>query len=114
MIRRKIACPLTKCVHILECPLIRDFTAFVNFPFSRAWAGVQCSFSRTTSLLVFFVLKTGEISHYFPYQRAQLFAGNKITCTVSLYLENTKYVSPSSNHSKMRSRKSWELFTLSS
>ena len=95
--------PLTRGVHFLECPLIRDFTAFVSFPFSRAWAGYQCSFSRTT-LLVFVVAKTvfclsdmmdsegnetGEISNYFIYQRAKLFSGNKITYTISLYLQIT-------------------------
>ena len=53
----KITCPLTRGVHFLECPLIRDFTAFVSFPFFRAWAGYQCSFSRTT-LLILVVPKT--------------------------------------------------------
>ena len=42
----------------LECPLIRDFNVFLNFSFSRTWASDQCSFSRTTSLLVFVVPKT--------------------------------------------------------
>ena len=88
--------PLTRGVHFLEYPLIRDFTAFVSFPFFRAWAGYQCSFSRTT-LLIFVASKTvfclsdmvdsegngaGEISNYFTYQRAKLFAGNKITYTI--------------------------------
>ena len=88
--------PLTRGVHFLECLLIKDFTAFVSFPFSRTWAGYQCSFSRTT-LLIFVASKTvfclsdmvdsegngaGEISNYFTYQRAKLFAGNKITYTI--------------------------------
>ena len=95
--------PLIRGVYFLECSSIRDFTAFVSFSFSRAWAGYQCSFSRTT-LLVFVVPKivfclsdmvdsegngTGEISNYFAYQRAKLFAGNKITYTISLYLQIT-------------------------
>ena len=95
--------PLTRDVHFLECPLIRDFTRFVSFPFSLAWAVYQCSFSRTT-LLVFVVPKivfclsnvvdserngTEEISNYFAYQRAKLFAYNKITYTISLYLQIT-------------------------
>ena len=42
----------------LECPLIRDFNVFLDFSFSRTWASDQCSFSRTTSLLVFVVPKT--------------------------------------------------------
>ena len=42
----------------LECLLIRDFNVCVSFPFSRTWASDQRSFSRTTSLLVFAVLKT--------------------------------------------------------
>ena len=41
----KKICPLTGGVRFLECPLIRDFTLFVSFPFSSAWAGYQCSFS---------------------------------------------------------------------
>ena len=85
--------PLTRGVHFLECPLSRDFTAFVSFPFSCAWAGYKCSFSRTTLLdfvvsKIFFCLsdmidsdgnEIGEISNYFAYQRTKLFAGNKIT-----------------------------------
>ena len=99
----KRARPLTRGDHSLECPLIRDFTASVSFPFSRAWSGYQCSFSRTT-LLFFDVPKTvfclsdmvdsegngtGEITNYFAYQRAKLFTGNKITYTISLYLQIT-------------------------
>ena len=57
VIRGKIRCPLIKVVRFLEYPLIRDFT-FVSFSFCRAWAGHQSSFFRTTSLLVFLVLKT--------------------------------------------------------
>ena len=101
--------PLTRGVQFLESPLIRDFTAFVSFQFSRAWAGYQCSVSRTT-LLVFGVPKivfclsdmvdsdgnrTGEISNYFAYQKAKLLAGNKITYTISKFLQTTKSVSPS-------------------
>ena len=93
---------LTSDVHFLECPLIRDFTAFVSFTFSRAWDIYQCSFPITT-LLVFVVPKivfylsdmvdsegngNGEISNYFAYQGAKLFAG-KITYTISLYLQIT-------------------------
>ena len=96
-------------VHFLKCPLIRDFTTFISFPFSRAWVGYQYSFSRTT-LLVFVVPKTifclsdmvdsegkrtGEIWNYFAYQRAKLLAGNKIMYTISLYLQITSYISPS-------------------
>ena len=46
----------------LECPLIKDFNVFVSFPFSRTWASDQCSFSRTTSLLVFAVPKQFYLS----------------------------------------------------
>ena len=56
VIRGKITRPLTTGVYFLERPLIRDFTAFVSFPFSRACASYQCSFARTT-LLVFVVPK---------------------------------------------------------
>ena len=49
--------PLTRGLHFLESPLIRDFNTFVSFPFSSAWAGYQCSFSRKT-LLALVVLKT--------------------------------------------------------
>ena len=94
---------LTTGVHFLDCPLITDFAAFVSFPFSRAWAGYQYSFCRTT-LLVFVVPKivfclsnmvdsegngTGEISNCFPYQRAKLFAVNKTAYAISLYLQIT-------------------------
>ena len=73
--------PLTRGVPFLECLLIRDSNAFVSFPFSLAWAGYQCSSSKTT-LPVFVVTKivfglsdivdsegngTGEISNYFSY-----------------------------------------------
>ena len=37
--------------HFLEFPFIRDFTAFVSFPLSCAWAGDQYSFSRMTSCI---------------------------------------------------------------
>ena len=103
VIWRKRARPLTRVVHFLECPLIRDFTEFVSFPFSRVSAGYQCSFSRTT--LLFFVVHktvfclsdmvdsegngTVEISNHFAYQRAKLFAGNKIIYSISLYLQIT-------------------------
>ena len=95
--------PLARGGHVLECLLIRDLTAFVSFPFSSAWASYQSSFSRKT-LLAFVVPKTvfcfsdmvdsegnrtGEISNHFAYQRAKLFAGNKITYTISLYLQIT-------------------------
>ena len=50
--------PLIRCIHFLECPFNRDFTALVSIPFSCAWAGDQYIFSRTTSLLVFLVPKT--------------------------------------------------------
>ena len=33
--------PLTRAVYFLECPLIRDFTAFVSFPFSHACSHVR-------------------------------------------------------------------------
>ena len=36
MIQQKRTCPLTRDVRFLECLLIRDFTAFISFPFSRA------------------------------------------------------------------------------
>ena len=104
-IRGKRVCPLTRGVRFLECPLIRDFTSFVCFPFSRAWAGNQCSFSDLPlSFPKHFCLcdmmdsewnGTGEISYYFAYQRAKLFTGNKITYTISLYLQNTQYMSSS-------------------
>ena len=44
MIRAKITCPLTRCVHFLECPSITDFTAFFSFPFSRAWSAISAVF----------------------------------------------------------------------
>ena len=104
VIRGKRTRPLTRGVHFLECPLIRDFIAFVSFPLSRAWAGYKCSFPRTPSLLVFVVPKTvfclsdivdsegngtGEILNYFAYQVIKLIAENKKTYTISLYLQIT-------------------------
>ena len=96
-------CPLTRGVHFLECPLIRDFTAFVSFSFFRSWAAYQCSFFGPTLLVlvipkIIFCLSdmidnegngNGEILNYFAYQRAKLFAGNNITYTISLYLQIT-------------------------
>ena len=58
VLRGKITSLLTRGVHFLDCPFIRDFTAFVSFPFSRVRTGYQYSFSRETSLLVFVVPKT--------------------------------------------------------
>ena len=105
----KRTCPITRCVHFLECPLIRGFTAFVRFPFSRAWAAISTVFlERLLYLSLSFPKKSGlfdmvdsewngtrEISHYFVYQRAKLFTGKKITYTISIYLQNTWYMSPS-------------------
>ena len=50
VLRGKITSLLTRGVHFLDCPFIRDFTAFVSFPFSRVWTCDQNSFSRATSL----------------------------------------------------------------
>ena len=44
VIRGKRKCTLTICVHFLEGPLIRDFTAFVSFPFSRPWPAISAVF----------------------------------------------------------------------
>ena len=44
MIRGKIICPLTRCIHFLKCPLIKDFTAFVSFPFFRVWPAISAVF----------------------------------------------------------------------
>ena len=103
--------PLTRCVHFLECPQIRVFTAFVSFPFFRAWPAISAVCLEQLLYLPLLFQKqfclsdmvdsewngAGEISYYFAYQRAKFFAGNKITCTISLYLQNTRYVSPSPN-----------------
>ena len=43
---------------LFRCSLIRDFNVFLNFAFFRTWSSDQCSFFRTTSLLVFVVPKT--------------------------------------------------------
>ena len=58
VIRKKIMCPLIRGACFLECSLMKDFTVFVSFDVaSHAWAGHQCSFSRTT-YLVFVVPET--------------------------------------------------------
>ena len=36
---------------------------------------------------------TWKTSHYFSYQKVKLVSGSKITCTMSLYLQDTQYVS---------------------
>ena len=109
VIRGKRICPLTRYVLFLECPQIRGFTAFVSFPFFRAWPAISVVFLEWLLYLHLlfgkqFVLSdmadsewngAGEISYYFAYQRAKFFAGNKITYTNSLYLQNAWYVSPS-------------------
>ena len=80
----KIICPLTRCVHFLECPQIRDFTAFVCFPFYCAWPAISAVFLERLFYLPLpfqkqFCLsdmvdsewrnRAGEISYYFAYQR---------------------------------------------
>ena len=100
VIRGKRTCPLTRCGHFLKCPLIRDFTTFVSFPLSRVWPAISAVFLERLLYLSFLLPKqfclcdmvdsewygTGEISHYFAYQTAKLFTGNKITYTISFYL----------------------------
>ena len=46
-------CSLFRGVRLLECLSIRDFTVFVSFLFSHAWARDHYSISRSTYLLVF-------------------------------------------------------------
>ena len=107
VIRGKRICPLIRCVNFLECPQIGDFTAFVSLV--SAWSAIIVVILEWLLYLLLpfqkqFCLSdivdsdwsgTGEISQYFAYQRAKFFAGNKITYTNSLYLQNAWYVSPS-------------------
>ena len=107
VIRGKRIWPLIRCVNFLECPQIGDFTAFVSLV--SAWSAIIVVILEWLLYLLLpfqkqFCLSdivdsewsgTGEISHYFAYQRAKFFAGNKITYTNSLYLQNAWYVSPS-------------------
>ena len=65
VIRGKRICPLTSCIHFLECPQIRDFVAFVSFSFLPYLAGDHCSFSRTTSLLTFVFRLQQDYIHSF-------------------------------------------------
>ena len=104
VIWRKITCSLTGRVHFLECPSIRDFTEFVSFSFSCAWASDQCSFSRATSLLVFAVPKTvlpfcyGTLWVKWNWRNLALscISEDKIVCWQQDYMHNfiisTKYL----------------------
>ena len=81
VIREKRTCLLTRGARVLESPLIGDFTAFISFPFSRAWAGNQRSFSKLFLLFSKQICHSDmvdcepngarKISHYFGFQRAR-------------------------------------------
>ena len=119
---------LTRGVHFLECPLIRDFTAFVSFLFFCAWVGYQCSFFRTT-LLIFVVPKIVFAFLIWWIVREMILEKSRTillikgqNCSLAtrshtqfhyIYkLPNTFLLLP--NHSEIRSQKSWELVTSSS
>ena len=99
----KRICLVTRCVHFLECPQIRVFTAFVSFPFFRTWPAISAVFLERLLYLPLLFQKqfclsdmvdgdwngAGEISYYFAYQKTKFFPGNNITYTISLYLEIT-------------------------
>ena len=124
MIWRKRTCPLTRGVCFLECPLIRDFTAFVTFLFSRAWAGDQCSFSNLSLsfpkqfvFLIWWIVSEMELEKF----RTILYIRGKncVLATRSYTQLDYIYKIPKTcllllNHLEMRSQKSWELVTPSS
>ena len=103
VIRGKRICPLNRCVYLLECRQIRDFTALASFLFFRAWPAISVAFLERLLYLPLSFRKqfcltdmvnsewngAGEILYYFAYQRAKLFTGNQITYTISLYLQST-------------------------
>ena len=113
----KNTCPLTRYVHFLECPFIRDSTALVSFPFSRAWAGDQyCLLERLLYMPLSFPKRfclsdmvdnewngTGEISHYFAYQNFSLGTRSHTQFHYFYKIPNTCLLIP--NHLEMRSQK---------
>ena len=129
VIRGKRTYPLTRCVHFLECPLIRDFTAFISFPFSRAWLAISAVFLERLLYLslsfpkqfFFFLIwwivgemelgKSRTILHI-RGQRCSLAIRLNAQFHYIYKIPDTSLLLPI--HSEMKSRKSWELVTPSS
>ena len=128
VIRGKRTCPLTRCGHFLECPLIRDFTAFVSFPLSRVWPAISavfledfftCLFCYQNSFvfLIWWIMSDMELEKSRPILHIR-----EQSCSLATRLHtqfhyiykipNTCLLLP--KHSETRSRKSWELATPSS
>ena len=117
VIRGKRTCPLTRGVRS-----IRDFTVFVSFPYSRAWAGDQYSFSNLSlSLPKQFCLydMVSEMELEKPRTILHIGLQNCLLATRShtqfhyiCKITNTCLLL--SNHLEMRSQKSRELVTPSS
>ena len=124
MIRGKRICPLTRCVHfLLECPQIRDFTAFVSFPFFRAWPAISADFftclccSRNSFVfLILSIVSEMELkkSRTILHIRGQSSSLATRLHTQFHYIYKIPNTCPRLNHSKITSRKSWELVTSSS
>ena len=128
VIRGKITCPLTRCVHFLECPLIRDFTAFVSFPFSRAWPAISAVLLErllymslcSQNSFVFLIWWIGSKMELEKSRTILHIIGQSCSLAIRLHSQfhyiyktlNTCLFLP--NHSNMRSRKSWEPVTPSS
>ena len=112
-------CPLTRGVRFLECPSIRDFIVFVSFPYSRAQAGDQYSFSNLSlSLPKQFCLydMVSEMELEKPRTILHIGLQNCLLATRShtqfhyiCKITNTCLLL--SNHLEMRSQKSRELVT---
>ena len=123
MIQGKRICPLTRCVYFLECPQIRDFTAFVSFPFFCAWPTISAAFLERLLYLPLSFRKqfslsdmvdsewngAGDISYYFRGQSSSLATRLHTQFHYIYEIPNTCLLLL--NHSEMKSRKSWELVT---
>ena len=101
VIRGKITCPLTRGVRFLEWPLIEILLHSSVFRSSVLGPAISAVFLEQLLYLSLLFAKqiylsdmvdsecngTGEISHYFAYQKSKLFAVDKIK-----YIISTKYI----------------------
>ena len=128
VIRGKRICPLTRYVLFLECPQIRGFTAFVSFPFFRAWPAISLVFLEWLLYLplsfrkqfCLFDMVDSEWNGAGETRTILHIRGQSPSPTARLHTQfHYIYKIPNTsllllNHSEMRSRKSWELATPSS
>ena len=119
----KRICPLTRGVHFLECPLIRDFTSSVfRSPLlgpgiSAVFLTCLCRSQNSFVFLIWWIVSEMELEKSLSILRIRgqncLLATRSHTRFSYIYkIPNTCLLLP--NKSEMRSQKSWELVTRSS